>query len=311
MDLSKLHVICTIANPIRYASRYRLYKKFRRHMIECGVNFWTVEVAFGHRPFHITHPNQPCNLQLRTHNELWFKEQSLNALVNELPLDWQYVAWVDADIEFQRWRGPHAWYRETVHQLQHHKVVQLFQTAIDLGPNGEALQVHEGFVHRYLRGLSCDAPYLRGHPGYAWAMRRDAWDEMGGLFDRAILGAGDNHMASAWIGKVEDSVNKNVSPAYMKHLLAYQEQCERYIRRNIGYVRGTIQHEWHGRKRDRGYADRWKILVDNQFDPDTDLKRDWQGLYQLADHGDLRSMKLRDDIRRYFRSRNEDSIDLE
>ena len=56
--------------------------------------------------------------------------------------------------------------------------------------------------------------------------------------------------------------------------------------------------------------DRWKILTENQFNPNTDIKRDWQGLFQLEDHGDMRSIKLRDDIRKYFRARNEDSIDL-
>lgn len=37
------------------------------------------------------------------------------------------------------------------------------------------------------------------------------------------------------------------------------------------------------------------------------LRRDWQGLWQLADD----AWRLRDDIRGYFRARNEDSIDLE
>jgi flagellar basal body-associated protein FliL len=37
-----------------------------------------------------------------------------------------------------------------------------------------------------------------------------------------------------------------------------------------------------------------------------DLKRDCQGLFQLEDN----KIELRDAIRRYFRQRNEDSIDL-
>ena len=46
--------------------------------------------------------------------------------------------------------------------------------------------------------------------------------------------------------------------------------------------------------------------MDNKYDPVADLKRDWQGLLSL----DRRRTKLRDDIRKYFRARNEDSIDL-
>jgi len=70
-------------------------------------------------------------------------------------------------------------------------------------------------------------------------------------------------------------------------------------------------HYWHGRKVDRRYWDRWKAIVQNQFNPNLDLKYDWQGCLQLVDRGERRSIALRDDARRYFRARNEDSIDLD
>lgn len=72
-----------------------------------------------------------------------------------------------------------------------------------------------------------------------------------------------------------------------------------------------IYHHWHGRKGARQYWDRWKILETNDFDPYHDVKRDSQGLWQLIDHGDDRSLKLRDQIRAYFRQRSEDSDQLD
>jgi hypothetical protein len=66
---------------------------------------------------------------------------------------------------------------------------------------------------------------------------------------------------------------------------------------------------WHGRKQQRGYVERWKILTGNNYDPDTDLKKDPQGLWQLVVESP-RQIKMRDEIRAYFRSRNEDSRDL-
>jgi hypothetical protein len=47
-------------------------------------------------------------------------------------------------------------------------------------------------------------------------------------------------------------------------------------------------------------------LLKNNFDPELDLKRDWQGLYILTHKGE----RMRNDIREYFRQRNEDSIDV-
>jgi len=89
-------------------------------------------------------------------------------------------------------------------------------------------------------------------------------------------------------------------------VLEWQDRANRFVKGNIGYVDGLLNHHWHGRKVDRYYSDRWRILVDNKYNPETDLKRDAQGLYVLMD----RSQGLRDGIRTYFRSRNEDSIDL-
>lgn len=117
-------------------------------------------------------------------------------------------------------------------------------------------------------------------------------------------------MALALIGKARDSLPGGVHPQYERLLMAWQANAERFIRRDIGYVPGMLVHHWHGKKRDRRYQSRWKIVTGHQYDPTVDVKRDWQGLYKLSELGP-RSVALRDDLRAYFRSRNEDSIDEE
>ncbi len=308
MDLSRLHVITMVSNPVRYQSRYRLYEQFREHMDDAGVNFHTCEIAFGSRP-HVIHGKNV--LQLRTDSELWHKENALNRLVETLPDDWEYVAWVDADVQFTHWKGEKAWYRETVHQLQHYRIVQLFQHAMDLGPNGEVMKMHDGFVWSYLSGKPRLPGYASWHSGYAWAMDRRTWDETGGLIDYAILGSADRHMAHAWIGHVRGSVNKQMTGPYIRKLEAYEKRCEHFVKRDIGFVPGTIMHHFHGAKKNRQYVDRWKILTETKFDPDLDIKSDWQGIYALSDLGDARSNALRDRLRAYFRQRSEDCLSTE
>lgn len=315
---SDLHVISVISNPIRYASRYRLYRDFEAHMREAGVTHHTVELLFGDRPCEVTHPETANHIQVQTFEELWHKENLINVGIASLPADWEYVAWIDADVAFA---NP-AWAVETVQQLQHHHVVQLFSHAIDLGPRNEALQTHAGFVYQYQQN-GCKPPAGHGytpyygnpkrnvfwHPGFAWAARREAVDHLGQLMDFPILGSADHHMAMALIGEADRSIHHGVSPAYREQVLDWEDRAERHIQRDIGYVPGTILHSWHGKKADRRYVDRWKILVENKFDPRTDLKRDWQGLWQLRVEG-ARQIRLRDSIRAYFRARNEDSIDV-
>ena len=316
--------VCTmISNPVRYSSRYRLFEQFKAQNEGEHIRHWTVELAYGNRPFAVTDSNNPRHLQLRTHSELWHKENALNLLfahVLRTHPEAEYFAWIDADVTFAR----PDWAYETLQQLQHYAVVQMFSHCLDLGPKYEPVGgIRNSFVWMYynepkpvqdkrwgaMRTADGSYGYAKGgywHPGFAWAARRSALDQLGCLLDFCIVGSADWHMAACLIGEGEKTISRQLHPSYKREVLAWQDRATRNIRGNIGYVDGLLSHHWHGRKVDRHYTDRWRILVDNKFNPETDLNRDTQGLYVLTD----RSASLRDGIRTYFRSRNEDSIDL-
>ncbi len=297
-----LDVITVISNPVRYRTRYKLYKQFEKHMLDSGARLTTVEMAYGNREFEITEPNNPRHVQLRSGYELWHKENMINIGINRLPADWEYVAWVDADVMFIR----PDWVQETIQQLQHFRVVQMFAHCLDLDPHYNPMSTHKGFCYSYINKLLGGNAYEFWHPGYAWAARRETIDGIGGLLDWAILGAADHHMATAFIGAAMKTCHGKMSNSYKEYLMRWQAEADRHVQRNIGFVDGTILHYWHGKKKDRKYIERWSVLTENQYDPRLDIKKDWQGLWQLTD----RSIKLRDGIRQYFRQRNEDSIDL-
>jgi glycosyltransferase involved in cell wall biosynthesis len=298
-----LDVVAVISNPARFKRRYQLFNEFVERMgQEPRVRLTTVELQQRNRPF-ITN----ATIQLRTSHELWHKENLINIGIQNLPEDSKYVAWIDADIEFQN----KEWVSETIEQLQTYSVVQLFSHAIDLGPKGETLQVHTGFGYLYANGqpmsnYRANTPYKNGHTGYAYAMRRECIDAIGGLLDFAILGSGDAHMALAMIGKVDLSINKRLHENYKQLCRIFQERCEKHLQRNIGYVDGTILHSFHADKKYRAYKERWNILYDNNFDPLRDIKKDGNQLWQLEGN----KPRLRDEIRVYFRQRNEDSCEV-
>ena len=318
---SKLHVIAPITNSCRYSSRYHLFEKFEKMVLDAGAQLWVIEAAFGNRPHAVTHPDNPRHIQLRTNSEIWHKENLLNIAFSRLPSNWEYVAWIDPDVDFAR----PDWVNETLNQLQHFDVVQMFTTTHDLSPDYTIIKTHTGFVYRYKTGgfdpssmnlmemttyagtrkLAPKQPYY-AHPGYAWAARRKAIEDLGGLLDYWIIGSADYHMAYALIGRAKQTINPEWSQTLKNELLEWEQRAEKYIKRNVGYVPGSILHHWHGKKKDRKYNDRYRILIENGYDPVYDLKRDSQGLWQLTD----RSLVMRDQIREYFRSRNEDSIDF-
>src|SRR6185436_9227486 len=134
-----------------------------------------------------------------------------------------------------------------------------------------------------------------------WAATREALDSVGGLFDEGILGASDHHMARALIGDATKAVPVEMHPNYHRLVKQWQARATEHIRGSYGAVGGTLLHHWHGRKADRQYGSRWQILVKHKFDPLADMYKDTQGLWRLHGH----KPGLRDDIRRYFRSRFE------
>jgi hypothetical protein len=317
MSPDLLHVVAVCSNPVRYNARYNLFKKFKEHMMKSGVNLYIVETQQGERPFEVTESNNPNHIQLRTYDEVWIKENMINIGVSRLPSTWKYLAWIDGDIEFM---NPN-WASETVQQLQVYDVVQMFETAIDLGPQGQVLQVHHSFVSEYIKngynppvgpgrygGYSVKKNFW--HPGFCWAIRRESFDALGGLIDFCILGSADHSMAMGLIGLIDRSVPGDINPKLLNELEIWQERAEAHVKRNIGFTPGSIAHFFHGKKRDRKYVERWDIIRSNYFDPDDDLKRDWQGLLQL-EVLTPRQRRLRDQIKQYLRQRNEDSIDVE
>lgn len=315
--LDDFYVVAVMTNPERYKRRPYLFKEFMSRMEKYGANVYVVEGTFKDREFEVTDSKNPKHTQIFLESEIWHKENLINIGISRLPSTWKYVAWIDADIDFV---NPD-WMLETVHELQHHSVVQMFEDALDMGPEHEVMTKSKSFGYCYKKGLphkknksdkndyyyskkSSDGYYW--HPGYAWAATREAINTFGGLFDTAIVGAGDHHMACALIGEAKRSIPQKIHRNYRNQVMAWQDRASR-LHKNIGYVKGTIYHYWHGKKRDRQYKNRWDILIDNNFDPSTHIHKDWQGVWSLFSGNE----KLRDEIRIYFQSRNEDSIDKE
>lgn len=324
----RLHVVTMLENPMRWRSRYQNYWTFQHHVEQSGAILYTAEVAFGGRSFEITDPANPRHLQLRSACEVWHKENALNLMVQRLPRDWKYVAWIDADVTFAR----PDWAQETLHLLQHWDVIQMFSQVHNLGPDYGVLTNRGSFMWNFTENREAPHhPDFRRHPlgtytpnpgysgaghgrwqhtGFAWAARRSAFDQLGGLLDHAILGSGDYHMATALIGNVELSLNNEFPKRYVE-LCKIWEQRAAMIRNNpnggVGFMPGAILHHFHGTTKNRSYNQRWKLLARCNFNPDLDLRRDNQGLWQLSG----RNPELRDGLRVYNRVRDEDSPQTE
>ena len=307
-----LHVACAYSNPLRWRTRRVLMNDFRQHMqASPNVVLHAGELAYGERPFEVT-GEDPNDVQLRTSHELWHKENILNIVIRQFPPGWKYGAVIDADFHMTR----RDWALEAIHQLQHFDFVQLFSSYTDLSAKHTPYRVMPSFAWAMLHGgrpgvkPAC-YPYgsSTGGPGAtggAWAFRRSAFDAVGGLLDVCILGSADWHMAFGLAGRPNPAPEANrCSRGYVEAVRRWQHRAA-VLQQNIGCVENHAIHHFHGSKVFRGYGERWKILRDRDFNPEIDLVRDWQGIWQLAGN----KPRLRDEIRAYFRARNEDDPGL-
>jgi len=298
---SKLNVIIVISNPCLYAKRYILCKEFMKRFEEeeDNINLYVVEMIYPGQRFIITNKNNKNHLQLKTENAIWHKENMVNLGIKYLlPSNWKAFAWIDADIEFEN----NSWATDTLKILNGSKdVVQIFSHAVDMDKEKNNLNFFNGFGYSFSKQKKYTTKGSNyWHPGFAWAMTRKAYEKIGGIFDKGVLGSGDNLMALAFINKVESTLNMDYHVDYKNIILDFQKNARKL---RLGYTPGVIRHYYHGSKQNRKYTDRWKILIKHQFSPLEHLKYDKTGIIMPNDSF---SNEFKEDIMNYFRERKED-----
>jgi hypothetical protein len=149
-------------------------------------------------------------------------------------------------------------------------------------------------------------PYLTSgldywHPGFAWAITRKAYEKIGGIYDKGVLGAGDAIMALAFVGKAGKMTNPKYHTDYNNSMVEFQERA-RGLR--LGYVPGVIRHHYHGTKQNRKYVERSKLIINHMFSPTLHLTYDDKGILIPSK---AFPEEFKKDIMTYFIERKEDA----
>jgi hypothetical protein len=297
----KLNVIIVISNPCLYAKRYILLKEFVKRIEEEeeNVNLFVVEMIYTNQKFIVTSKNNKNHLQLKTDTPIWHKENMVNLAVKYLlPSNYKAFAWIDADIEFEN----NSWALDTLKILNGCKdVVQLFSHCIDMSNDYTNMSIFNSFGYSFNKNKKFTTMGLDyWHPGYAWAITRKAYEKIGGLYDKGVLGSGDNIMALSFVNRCKSMNNINYGDDYNNSMLEYQTISSKL---RLGYVPGVIRHHYHGSKKNRNYTERWKILMKHKFSPIEHLTYDNQGILIPTNSF---SSEFKEDIMNYFNERKED-----
>lgn len=266
---------------------------------EDNVNLFVVEMVYDDKKFFVTDKKNRNHLQLKSQTPIWHKENMINLAVKYLlPKNYKAFAWVDADIEFES----STWALDTLKILNGCKdIVQVFSHCVDMDREHNNLNIFNSFGYSFSKNKKYTTKRLDyWHPGFAWAITRRAYEKIGGIYDKGVLGSGDNIMALSFINKCEIMTNQEYHPDYNDSMLELQQKSKGL---RLGYTPGVIRHHFHGSKVNRKYTERWRILINHNFSPKQHLKYDRQGI--LVPTAKF-SEEFKDDIMNYFRERKED-----
>ena len=305
--------ITTYFNPAGYKTKSTLYRLFRESCKNQGLNLLTVELAFDTASFELGDRDADRLIQLRTEKEniLWQKEAMLNIALKNLPPDCDKIVWLDCDIIFKN----QEWVKETATLLERYPIVQPFTYCVRLARGQQDLptavinqmisgempgDIIPGRIYSIVHEDTERFPYS-GWTGYAWAGRRKIFDTIQ-FFDYGIIGSGDYFMAEAFTKGYPWKILENYTEEMRQKYLEWSEKASKEINNSLFFTEGVILHLWHGERKNRDYDDRHGKIGSLEFNPDIDLKKNADGLWELTDDRD----GIRKAVYQYFIDRNEE-----
>lgn len=301
--MDRLCVIAVYFNPAKYQALFNNYLKFSERIRRQQIKLITVECAFNDDEFQI--PPAEDTYHLRSQSVMWQKERLINFGISKLPAESDYFAWIDADILL-----PDNWHEVAIKELNKSDIIQLYKRVYHL-PKGKYeydggkipfLQsvlwqkiIHKNWLERRkTKELSFSTP------GFAWAAKRELFQDIG-IYDKNIVGSGDTFIVDCILDSWDiHGFAAKFTPKMKEHMMEYCDKL-RAKQPKIGYLPIDISHLYHGSLKNRGYMDRHKAILENDYDPQNDIKM-INNVYEWA----TEKPSMHEMIKQYFYSRMED-----
>ncbi len=288
----KLAVITTFFNPNNYINIQSNYLTFSKKIKE-KCDLFTIELSFDDN-FFINDENV-IRIKGDKKNILWQKERLLNILLEKVPKEYTNVAWVDCDIIFE---NPN-WVDEVNENLKKYKILHLYENAKRLNSDGRIGLTSKSIIKRSLEINHVEDNLSKGIPGFAWAARREVLEKIKFL-DTQIIGGADALMFFSFFGKNNTIFHQKMNMNWKNVYLKWFQNSYSEVRNSVSHISGDIIHLYHGDTKNRNYNNRYDILNDVSFNPETDLVLDKNNLWKF------KNLTLSKKMSEYFESRNED-----
>lgn len=294
-DEAQLWVITSVFATTVKAAIVDNFFAFRDAVKRQGAKLCVAQLAYDDSPFIVGDHDADIVKSFRASKAkhlMWQKERLLNIALKILPESAKYVAWVDADVLFV----DDKWIKKTQDMLRRYNIVQLFSEVRYL-MSDQTSKVRQEISYSYSEGTPLDltgykAPRstsyvadIRNRPnapnredlrmGLAWASKREVMEKV--MFPEfCVVGGGDKIMLQAIMPSYmpnKDSVYHHSSSIQRRETIGYQKTLSNAVggEDNVGYLETVILHLFHGKRKDRYYIAREKLLRDIKFNTEKHL----------------------------------------
>ncbi len=314
---SEAVVISCFFNPQNNPYRVIAFQKWYRSIKH--LNHRIIECIIGDAQSQL--PDTDSISKIHSDSVLWHKESILNKIVSELPKEFRYVFWVDADVLFTNKN----WLVNATKKLRTTaNIVQPFEYCIHLDKNQviedidefdikwckegidnnfdnrpSTVKIWRSFCSNVQYGRASNNNYDKhGHVGFAWGAKREVLERCP-LYDRALVGGADHIIAHAAAGHIPHNCITKSFTDDIDNVNEWSQQFYNVVRGKIDYVDGDLYHIWHGDISKRQYLKRIK-----DFTPESKSinQRDKNGLHTVGKGKDKY-------VREYFNQREVEFFD--
>jgi hypothetical protein len=253
------------------------------------IPLFTAECIIGDTPQLIPDPT----LLTRSKSSLFYKEQLFNMLEKKIPANYTKLIFLDSDIIFS---VPN-WVDMISKKLNTCSALQPFSKAVYLDASRNAFRKIISWAKysniKYMRLLGHQ---INTHPGFCWAFNRNFLKDIGGFFDKAIIGSGDAAVSTIFASYGYNFKSSFIQNDYIKWL------GNAHLKpRTSSYLDIDIYHLYHGSIDNRQYAHRHTF-------PELLKIKKWDDAVYVNDYGmyEIKNPEINEVLKNYFLSRKED-----
>jgi len=298
----KIAFVCCYFNPCNYLSKYINFLMFYDKMYNDTLyEIYVIESYNNESKYRI---NKNCHriTSIYCEQTYWKKEQLLNLQINKIKSKYEYIGWLDCDINPT---NP-SWYNKLTQEVSPNSIIQICST-IKKHKNhfgdfykcdslSYAIETQSTELHDMLH-------FRKGEPGYGYVYPVSFLSSDAPLYDRAIAGSGDylNFIGFLEIDNFDSFIN---SDRFFSDLREFKQDFIkwRHTTKKVNEIKSLkieLEVSYHGTPENRKYVDREHILRLAKYNPNQDLEQTTR-LYKVKNK---KALVLLND---YFVQRKED-----